>query len=201
MLGAGFALMLGVVMPPAVQGQADPDTAGLGNECRLAAQVLSTGEPAAHMKEALSTISGCGSEAVAPLLSMWNRDFPDREELVPLVMATRRLVSPPVAERLFEIMRDPSAPLDKRLACIMVMVTWADPRSWPTFDGLRDRGPDSSMLRPWSTDHAVPMSGRETLAPDFVLRLRSSLEEIAASDPSDEMKAAAAITLRNAPFW
>lgn len=199
--GVWLVFLLGIGIPVAAQGQADPDSVKLRNDCRFAAQVLSTGHPSPHMDEALTTISSCGKEAVSPLLNMWDGDLSSRDDLLPLVMATRRLVAPALADRLFEIMGDPASPLDKRLASILVLVTWADPHSWPTFDGLRDRGPDSTMLRPWDTDHAMAMSGRETLAPDFLDHLRSTLEGLAASDPSAEMKAAAAITLRNAPFW
>lgn len=200
-LGLLLSALLGLTLPSALHAQADPDSVKLRNDCRLAAQVLSTGQPAPHFEDALTTIARCGSEAVSPLLSMWTAAPSDRDELLPLIMATRRVAAPPIADRLFDLMGEPSAPLDVRLAAIMVTVTWADPHAWPTFDDLRSRGPDSMKLRGWVTDHGAPMSGRESLEPGFVDRLRSALEAIAASDPSEEMVAAAAIALRNPPLW
>ena len=199
-IGAGLLLSLCLAIPCIAQAQADPDTVKLRNDCRLAAQVLSTGQPAPHRDQALATIGRCGAEGAAALVSLWGGSFADRAELVQWVGATRRVATDAMADRLFSIMADPSSPLDKRLATMMVMVTWVDPHALPRFEDLRDRGPEASGARFWMIDHATPVWGRSSLGPGFIDRLRSALEGLAASDPVTEMRAAAEITLRSPPL-
>jgi hypothetical protein len=52
------------VVSPA-RGQADPDSVNLRNDCRLATQVMRTGDPAPRLQWATSIIHRCGADALA----------------------------------------------------------------------------------------------------------------------------------------
>lgn len=59
-----------LVMTGQLQGQSDPHTLHLRNDCRLARQVIETGHPAPHTAWALRQIGGCGPAAQGAALAI-----------------------------------------------------------------------------------------------------------------------------------
>jgi len=69
-VGAIMALLVGVSSTP-LRAQANPDSIHLRNDCRLATQILRTGNPANKREWALGTIGWCGRDGVDAFVVDW----------------------------------------------------------------------------------------------------------------------------------
>lgn len=61
----------GAVPVPELMAQANPDSVHLRNDCRLATQILRTGNPANKQEWALGIISWCGRDGVDAFAAVW----------------------------------------------------------------------------------------------------------------------------------
>ena len=192
-------LAIALVAIPLV-GQAKPDSVKLRNDCRLAEQVLTTGEPGPRRTEALKVIGLCGGEATATFVLLWSSTGNDRAELDLLVTATRAFVAAPVVDALFATLTQAGRPLNGRVATLLVLLTYADPSVLPGFDAFV--GDSTRLLRGFygHVDHPFPVVGRESLPQPVTSRLRTALQTIAAADPDARMRVAARVALQNAPL-
>jgi hypothetical protein len=192
-------LAIALVATP-LSGQANPDSVKLRNDCRLAEQVLTTGEPGPQRTEALKIIGLCGGEATPTLVLLWSSAGDDRAEVELLVTATRAFVAAPVVDALFSTLTPAGRPLNARVAALLVLLTYADPSVLPGFDAFV--GDSTRLLRSFygHIDHPFPVVGRESLPQPVTDRLRTALQTIAASDPDARMRVAARVALQNAPL-
>ncbi len=182
------------------QAQVNPDSVKLRNDCRLAEQVLTTGEPATHRQEALTVIGLCGGEGVPALLSVWSSIGGDRQELELLVTSTRGFVTPALVDGLLSILGQPARPPTVRVASLLVLLTYADPWVAPGFDDFLGDSAALDIRYFGHLDHSGPPAGHETIPASLKDQLRTSLQVIAASDPDAAMRMAARVALRNPPL-
>lgn len=183
-----------------LHAQVKPDSVKLRNDCRLAEQVLTTGQPATHRHEALSVIGLCGREGAGALVSVWSSVGADRSELGMLVTSTRAFVNQEIVDALFFTLNQQGRAIEVRVASLQVLLTFADPFVVPC---LADFLGDSTQVlnrRYGRVDHPFPTIGRENLAEPLPDRLRTTLRTIAASDAEPLMRVAAMVALLNDPL-
>src|SRR5574341_818799 len=196
----GFVALGVVLFGVPARAQVNPDSVKLRNDCRLAEQVLTTGEPATHRQEALTVIGLCGRESVPALLSVWSSIGGARTDLELLVTSTRGFVSPALVDTLLSVLHQPARALTVRVASLLVLLTYVDPWVVPGFDDFLG---DSAALDTryfGHLDHSGPPAGHETIPASLRDQLRTSLRAISASDPDAGMRAAARVALRNPPL-
>lgn len=183
-----------------VRAQANPDSVKLRNDCRLAQQVLTTGQPATHRQEALTIIGLCGREGVPALLSTWSSVGADRPTLGLLVTSTRAYANQQIVDALLGTLNQPARPLEVRVASLQVLLTFADPAVTPSFDDFLGDSTELLIRRYGAIDHPFPVVGLETLSGSLTDQLREGLRVIAASDPDARMRLTARIALLNEPL-
>lgn len=194
------AVLVLAALPTNAESQADPDSVRLRNDCRLAAQILSKGQPAVKRSEALATIGRCGAEAVPALERAWEDQGADIKELQLLVTATRNVAAPGLAGALMGRLSDESSAVASRTAALLVLLTYADPYMAPGFETLLVTPEEAELRRYGPADHSVGTVGRESLGQDFAGDLKRVLLLVAESDASAQMRGIARLALRHQPF-
>jgi hypothetical protein len=180
--------------------QVNPDSVKLRNDCRLAAQVLTTGQPAPHRREALSVIGLCGREGVPALLAAWSSAPSNRADLQLLVTSTRAYATDQIVETLLGTLNQSGRPLEVRVASLLVLLTYAEPAVVPGFEDLLGDTMELLVRRYGTIDHPYPVVGLETLTGSVTDRIRAALQPIVVSDPDAHMRVAARVALLNAPL-
>jgi hypothetical protein len=123
------ALLIGLA--GRLAAQANPDSVHHVNDCRLAAQTLSTGNPAPKMQWSLSVIWSCGDHGVvgtsiaAALTRL--RTSSDTGQLLPLARATLGLVDGDVYAAAFAVAGDGSASATARAVSLLLVLTQVQP--------------------------------------------------------------------------
>jgi hypothetical protein len=141
-----FTLALGVfllTLPRSAKAQAEPDSVKHRNNCRLAAQILATGEPAIHTQWALDQSWRCPETAEA--LSQRLRAAAGSRDTAAL-----NAITAPAIElrdgRLFEaalaVASDQGATVEARIFAIRTLIHSMRPGGLITYDGLADREGD-----------------------------------------------------------
>ena len=191
------ALTLLGATTPQLAAQADPDSVKLRNDCRLARQVLESGQPSPHRTDALSLIPLCGQDAVPALLTVWSEPPTERAELSVLVNSTRSLVIPQLVDALLSTLERTNLETNQRAAALLVLVTYADSSLAPGFEDII--GPrDDILSRHYG--HVVPpytAVGHDTLLAPLRDRLKPVLMQLAAADPDPMIQTAAEVVLRS----
>lgn len=123
--------------PSALEAQhKERDDAQLRNDCRLAAQILRTGQPAPHRSWAYTVITRCDESGAATLASVWTQNPPaDEAMLGELAGATRYFPMREVFDALRATAADVQVATAPRVYALSVVASFAEPR---TFLNLRD---------------------------------------------------------------
>lgn len=192
---SGLALL--VLASSAAAAQADPDSVKFRNDCRLASQVLTTGQPGPHTEDALSIIGLCGREGYDALYKAWNDDRFGEQQFGTLVTSTRAIVFPALVDSLFEVGGNAGYSTVHRVAALLVLTTYADPYKIPSFGDLI--GPrDVILSRTFgSIDHPYNAAGRNKLRAPLMPRLLDFLSQVEDSDANPEMRTAARVLILN----
>jgi hypothetical protein len=130
--------MLSACASSSILAQAEPDSVHRRNECRLAAQVISTGNPAPRKDWALAVIRTCreGGAALARAISR-ARTNPDTAALNALTAPTVQLRDGAVFATALEIAGDRSASVEARVFAIRTLI-------WSMYPGGGINYPDLS---------------------------------------------------------
>jgi hypothetical protein len=137
--------------------QANPDSVQHVNDCRLAAQTLSRGNPAPTMQWSLSVIRSCGDHGVvgtsfaAALTRL--RTSSDTGQLLPLARATLGLVDGNVYAAAFAVAGDGSASATARAVSLVLVLTQVQPDAVVFFTQLAST-PDAEFC-PWGIRSGV----------------------------------------------
>lgn len=108
----GLALAICMVGAWPLSAQQAPGAVKHRNDCRLAEQVLTHGQPANNRAWALRVISNCGplgGEAVATLLHDYKYATERTQEYEEIVLLATRLTDRSIYEAAMELSRDPEA--------------------------------------------------------------------------------------------
>lgn len=156
------------------------------NNCRLAAQVLRSGHPHPHWDWALRYIARCEGEGPAALASVW-RTAPASGEMDRLVWSTLRLRDARLYQQLRETATDRSRPGPLRVAAMLVLTRYTDPRNavW-----LTDLVPPDSITRiplvGSSGTGYFPIEGDVPLTGPIAESVLALLDEVAAARDSEQ---------------
>lgn len=151
------------------------------NDCRLAAQVLTTGHPHTKRAWALQQISGCEGEGPAALATVW-QTLTDGSEIDALVTSSLRLKDVRLYQQLRATATDRSRPAAVRAAAMLVLTRYTDPHNaiW-----LTDLVPPDSIARiplvGGSSTGYYPLDGEQPLSAPIAESVLALLQSIAAA--------------------
>ncbi len=150
------------------------------NDCRLAAQVIRTGQPAPHMEWAYGAIQRCDETGPNVLAERW-RTVTDSAEVGRLAWATwrspaRRLVF----EAIAEIVATRSASIEARLRGIALLAGYAEPNVRLRLDDLRR--PGGRPTPAYSVSHSLDDPGELSDVADEVISLMERLRDTSADE-------------------
>lgn len=167
------------------------------NDCRLAAQVVTTGHPAPHREWAYAVIQECEDSGPASIAAMWmgsRRLGP--EELPLLIRATRGLRDARLYAALRAFGGTPSADLDARLHALALLVVYGNPVTL-IFDPSDLRSPPEAPTPLGRVvTHSDPVSGSEPVG-DVREDLRAYYTVLRESDPDPVLRNAARILVKH----
>jgi hypothetical protein len=139
------ALLLVIALPACATAQASPDSVKERNDCRLAAQVLSTGQPRPrlqwaaqvilaghpepHENWAWGAIGRCDETGVPTLAAAWQRQSTSSAnfDLGALATATRRFPTRTMFNAVAGVAEDPNAAVPARLGAISLLQSYVLP--------------------------------------------------------------------------
>jgi hypothetical protein len=199
-LAAGtLGLLICSALPLRGQGNETSAAVQHRNDCRLAAQVLRTGEPHTKRDWALGYASSCAGEGPAVLAEQW-RGFSDPSRVAELVRASGRIRDARLYGALTETAADRSRPTAVRVGAMVVLAKYVDPTSavW-----LTDLVPPDSIVRiPLVVGSIIDggqMAGSEPLTNPVAVPVLALLNELAAArttEPREVWYAAAVLARR-----
>ncbi len=106
------------------------------NDCRLAAQTLTTGHPAPRRLWALQTITSCPSEAGQAVSVAWQMPPADTESLNWLVAASVGSRDARIYDGVARTAQATTLPRLARLSALRVLASYAEPNVWVSFADL-----------------------------------------------------------------
>jgi hypothetical protein len=121
-------VVLAGVRPGAAQENEAAIDARFQSNCRLAAQVLSSGHPHPHAEWARAYIPDCPEEAPAFFSGRWASAPADTAALRELVSGSMRVRDARVYASVLRVVADRSRPDAVRVAAMIALARFADPR-------------------------------------------------------------------------
>lgn len=190
---AGFTLAA-LVGPAAAHAQVDErSSTDLRNDCRLAAQILTTGEPHPHREWALERIRACNESGGAALASVWSTPPTDRDELDRLYWTTAGFLDSRILEAVRIVVIDPSNRTDVRLTGLRILAAYVNPHLDPRLSDLvPPDDPGESRRTIGSVDHRPQTEGAEPLPAGYTESITELLSRLAGADPDPVVRFAAA---------
>lgn len=183
--------------PVAAFAQADPDSVQLRNDCRLAIQVLTTGQPAPKRPWASSFIAACGAEAGGPLADLMrrNRASADTALLNEITRPAFRLRDGQVFTAAHEIAEDRSASPQARVFAVRTLIWSISPGRWYRYSDLAD---DASGRTDCIGDLYTDFEYTEgaALPPDYLQRVLELAERLMKIEEESQAVKNAAICAR-----
>lgn len=136
-LALAAALPVLAAVPATAQQTGRPDEVHHRNECRLAAQVLTTGNPASKREWARGYITSCVEEAPEFLAAEWARVGSDSAALRYLIFDSGRIRDERLYSQLRTVISDESRPDPVRIGAMIVLARYVDPHNSVWFSDLR----------------------------------------------------------------
>jgi hypothetical protein len=199
-----WLLPLLVLLPRAAHGQADPDSIKRRNDCRLAAQVIETGNPAPHRDWAWQMIAFC--EPGMRVQAYRTAIHTVRTSTDPVLLA--RAIRPVAGFRDGELFRnvlqlagDRGASAAARAMAFVALAAIADPRAAPDYEAFRS-GIDQRGIprRTCSRQRAEPLEPSPGVTPmpvDSLAQIRALRDRVRldAGEPDQVRSAAACVPI------
>ncbi|MDT8368904.1 MAG: hypothetical protein RQ745_06825 [Longimicrobiales bacterium] len=179
-LAAPTALLLAVTLwPSTAAAQADPDSVRHRNDCRLAEQIVTTGNPAPRLEWAASQIQFCGEEAVGTLIPEMIRTLahgtdPD-DPRFSVYSKGRFLHDGRIFDALMDVAGDRSALREARVYAFEMLLTIRSPIRRPA-EGFRS-GLDPETGFPLEACSGRPAGGRPVAFEEGAVPLPLDFEE------------------------
>lgn len=191
------AVLLGVLPRVGVAQARERTTAHLRNDCRLAVQVLTTGQPANHRAWALERIDLCDTSGPTVLVQLWSRVPPTRPALEELSVPSTRLRDRRIYSALSAIARNGTEPDLKRVVALDVLSSYAAPNRGMWLDDLIDPRPDTARaIRTTSVDYSPHNTGAEPLPETITDDVAQLLRDVTKAEPASTVGVAARRLLR-----
>jgi hypothetical protein len=131
------AMLLLLALPAASRAQEHPDSILRRNDCRLAEQILTQGEPANKRGWAFWRITVCGTsgaEVLAPLINAHRDDEEFSAALDSLITAGRRLIEPVLFETALDMASDGSPGRSARVQAIRLLYAMLTPGNLASYE-------------------------------------------------------------------
>jgi hypothetical protein len=194
------ALLLGVLPQVGVAQARESTAAHLRNDCRLAAQVLTTGQPATHRAWSLERIDLCDISGPVVLAQLWPRVPATQAALQELQVPSARLWDQRIYTALATIARDRSEADLKRIVALQVLSAYAAPRRGMPLSELLDPRPDEVRgVLTTAVDHISYTVGTEALPVTVTSDVARLLRELSEGEPTSAVGTAASRLLRLFP--
>lgn len=166
----------------------------LRNDCRLAVQVLTHGQPANKREWALWQISGCDESGPPVLARMWREVAADSASVDEAIYRSVRLRDRRVYDVVSGIARDRSVPALKRAAALHLLGRWAqeglslhfEQFFIPEFESVEKNG----VIQQGISDD-TQLEGAEPLPTTIKPDVQRLARDLAATDPSYRLRATA----------
>lgn len=188
-------------LPAAAQVSEQPAEVHKRNNCRLAAQVLSSGEPHTRIAWARAHIVDCEAEGPAYFAARWASAPSDTASLRQLITSSTRVRDVRVYTALRESVLDASRPDAVRVAAMIALTLYVDPHIAIDLSHLRPPpgGANPAIrYRGGSAVDVVQVPGAQALGPvtSDVLTLLNEVASARAREPREVWYAAAVLARR-----
>lgn len=125
---ASIAAGLVALNPAPLRAQGESENVQVRNDCRLAAQIIRTGQPAPHRAWALSAITRCDESGATTLADVWRGALPtDNDSLGQLAAATRFFPKRVILEALTAVAESRARSTASRVHAISLIAGFARP--------------------------------------------------------------------------
>jgi hypothetical protein len=200
-------LLLGLLLlAREVHGQADPDNVQLRNDCRFAAQVITTGHPAPHLQWAHSFIGYCGRAQWADAAASGVRRLRGSTDATALATEWRHLWmlrDSAVFEAAVDIARNRSASTQARVWALRTLANYIDPNG--IYGAITDTYTDASGAHPVCVSNraagTVAFYEGRPLPSDFAGRARATAAMISNEPGEPGTVRTAASCVQAAPVY
>lgn len=194
LLGTGARSAVG--QEPEYRQKREREDVQLRNDCRLAVQVLTHGQPANKRVWALWRISGCDESGPPVLARMWREVAADSASVDEAIYRSVRLRDRRVYDVVSAIARDRSVPALKRAAALHLLGRWAqeglslhfEQFFAPGFESVEKNG----VIHQGISDD-TRFEGAEPLPAAIKADVQRLARDVAATDPSYRLRAAAEV--------
>jgi len=194
-------LALVLVMIPAASYAQDERASDVHhrNECRLAGQVLQTGNPRPKREWAMEAIRSCDPEIAVPsLVRSWANAPDDTAHLMRLYRAGRRYRDARLYTAVRSVASDPARPRTVRIAALANLAAQVDPRIAMDLNLLR---PITGLRGRWQSiwfwdNHGSSVDGAVPLPAGARADVRRIADAIAKAPARDELADSAARLVR-----
>lgn len=183
---------------PEHRQQRERDDVHLRNDCRLAVQVLSAGQPATKREWALDTINLCDESGPPVLARMWRESGADSASVDEVIYRSVYLRDRRVYDVVSAIASDRSVLGLKRAAALHLLGRWAEPGFSLEFGAFFAPGYEPaewhggrSAVNPSFISHDTQYEGAEPLPATIKSEVVGLSREIAAHDPDFRVRATA----------
>jgi hypothetical protein len=172
------------------------DDVHLRNDCRLAVQVLTHGQPANKREWALDTIDRCDESGPPVLARMWREVAADSASVGHMIYRSVYMRDRRVYNVVSTLARDRSVPALKRAAALHLLGRWARPGFTleyqqffsPEFEFVEKSGVVHSSM-----SHDTQYDGAEALPSTVRQEVLALARELAIGDPNFRLRATAAL--------
>lgn len=180
-------------------GQHERENNKLQQDCRLAVQILSAGQPNPHRNWAQAIITTCDESGPEALRREWGVTTTDANNLDWLVDASSRLRDARLLGTVTSVAEDPAQPVVVRLSALRVLISYYSPDDMASLAKLSS--PPTPTAIGWccldSRTDFVPMDGSSPLPPNVQEVIKSALETIATRDGDAIVRRAAEFVFKN----
>lgn len=190
-----LALLLASAVPAAASAQGvGADSAHLRNECRLAAQVVTTGNPAPKATWARGFLFSCAHLEVATVMTLWDRAADTDADVDYLISLSARVLDDRLARHLTGIATDRRRPARHRVGAIAVLGEYVRPSLSYNLTSLALPPSEADrMYVPLATSvHRVRRRGVVPLTSGTLEAIPSVLRQVRATPAEDAWPAFAA---------
>lgn len=188
-------ITLSIGVPAAHLGAQSNQDAHLRNDCRLAAQVLRTGNPAPHRVWAMETIARCGDlGGPAVVATVWTEPPNDTGLLERLYSASYMLRDRRITEAAAGAARNGALPQIVRLNAIRVLAAHAEPRYMLSVADLTPVESETVRVTPPTVSHPVVREGEQPIGRETMDLIVATLTRL--RDDPDARVARAATYIR-----
>ncbi len=190
----GMSTLPAVGQEPEYRQKRESEDVHLRNDCRLAVQVLTQGQPANKRDWALDTIDRCDESGPPVLARMWREVAPDSAPVGHMIYRSVYMRDRRVYEVVSALARDRSVPALKRAAALHLLGRWAQPGLSlhfgqffaPGFESVEKNG---IIYR--GISHDTQYEGAEPLPATIKADVQRLAHDLAATEPNYRLRAAA----------